>query len=104
MGAAPIGAPGCPEFAFWTASIESVRIVSIASWSSDWATVIGATPLGRSGARLYGGGWMAPMPDPGLAAHRVHIARYPRAVPSLPRRDRRAPRPHVVVLGDLMLD
>lgn len=31
MGAAPIGAPGCPEFAFWTPSIESVRIVSMDS-------------------------------------------------------------------------
>src|SRR6185369_16267132 len=30
IGAAPIGAPGCPEFAFWTASMESVRIVVIA--------------------------------------------------------------------------
>jgi hypothetical protein len=40
MGAAPIGAPGCPEFAFWTASIDRVRIVSIASCSSDWATVM----------------------------------------------------------------
>ena len=27
IGAAPSGIPGCPEFAFWTASIESVRIV-----------------------------------------------------------------------------
>ena len=26
-----IGVPGCPEFAFWTASIERVRIVLIAS-------------------------------------------------------------------------
>jgi len=34
MGAAPIGAPGCPEFAFCTASIDSVRMVSIASRSS----------------------------------------------------------------------
>ena len=37
IGAAPIGAPGWPEFAFWTASIESVRIVSIARRSSGRA-------------------------------------------------------------------
>src|SRR5258706_3561785 len=37
MGAAPIGAPGCPELAFWTASIESVRIVLIARVSSSGA-------------------------------------------------------------------
>ena len=30
-GASPIGAPGWPEFAFWTASIDSVRIVSMQS-------------------------------------------------------------------------
>src|SRR5690606_13942900 len=29
IGAAPIGIPGCPEFAFSTASIESVRIEAI---------------------------------------------------------------------------
>ena len=27
IGAAPKGIPGCPEFAFWTASIDSVRMV-----------------------------------------------------------------------------
>ena len=27
IGAAPNGIPGCPEFAFWTASIDSVRMV-----------------------------------------------------------------------------
>jgi hypothetical protein len=41
MGAAPIGAPGCPEFAFWTASIERVRIVSMASRSRSVAMLIG---------------------------------------------------------------
>src|SRR5687767_1468200 len=33
-GARPIGAPGCPELAFCTASIASVRIVLIAVTSS----------------------------------------------------------------------
>src|SRR5919108_559172 len=50
IGAAPIGAPGCPEFAFWTASIERVRMVSIARRSTDFvATVMGRTPFGRKG-------------------------------------------------------
>ncbi len=33
-GASAIGVPGWPEFAFWTASIESVRIVLTHSSSS----------------------------------------------------------------------
>lgn len=33
MVAAPIGMPGCPESAFWTASIDSMRIVLMQSWS-----------------------------------------------------------------------
>ena len=32
-GASAIGVPGWPEFAFWIASIESVRIVLMQSWS-----------------------------------------------------------------------
>src|SRR5262249_5423041 len=32
-----MGVPGCPEFACWTASIDSVRIVLIASVSSGSA-------------------------------------------------------------------
>ena len=32
-GAKPIGAPGCPEFACCTPSIESVRIVLTHNWS-----------------------------------------------------------------------
>src|SRR4029077_13679367 len=32
-GASAMGVPGCPDFACWTASIERVRIVLIASWS-----------------------------------------------------------------------
>ena len=34
IGAHPIGAPGCPEFAAWTVSIASVRIAVIADCSS----------------------------------------------------------------------
>src|SRR4051812_45780623 len=33
-----MGVPGWPEFAFWTASIESVRIVFTLSWSSAFAS------------------------------------------------------------------
>jgi hypothetical protein len=38
-GAVAIGVPGCPEFAYWTASMHRVRIVAIASRSgSEMAT------------------------------------------------------------------
>ena len=33
MGAAPIGAPGCPERAFWTVSTDKSRMVFMQSWS-----------------------------------------------------------------------
>jgi hypothetical protein len=33
MGAIPMGDPGCPEFACWTASMASVRMVLMQSWS-----------------------------------------------------------------------
>jgi hypothetical protein len=33
MGAAPIGIPGCPEFAFWTISTDNILIVLIQSSS-----------------------------------------------------------------------
>jgi len=36
MGAAPIGRPGCPDFAFSTASIAKKRIELIQSCSTDW--------------------------------------------------------------------
>src|SRR5699024_12201062 len=36
MGAAPIGIPGCPELAFSTPSIDSMRMVFTASCSMDW--------------------------------------------------------------------
>src|SRR5215207_7971221 len=49
-GASESGARGCPEFAAWTASIESVRIVSIQARStslrpiaSSWAAMSAAT-------------------------------------------------------------
>src|SRR3954453_24067146 len=35
IGASAIGVPGWPEFAFWTASMERVRIVSMHSRSSE---------------------------------------------------------------------
>ena len=38
-GASAIGVPGCPEFAFCTPSIDSVRIVSTHSSSSVWVSV-----------------------------------------------------------------
>ncbi len=34
--AKPIGAPGCPELAFCTASMDKVRIVSMLSWSRSF--------------------------------------------------------------------
>ena len=40
--------PGWPEFAFWIASIDSVRIVLIASWScaaSGWVWVMRGPPV-----------------------------------------------------------
>src|SRR5512143_3494010 len=33
-GASPIGVPGCPDFAFWTASTDRNRIALIARFSS----------------------------------------------------------------------
>jgi hypothetical protein len=43
LGAAPRGRPGWPEFAFWTASIASVRIVSTQSSSRDSRTVLNSS-------------------------------------------------------------
>ena len=54
-GARPIGAPGCPELAFWTASIDSVRIVLMHSSSSSVpvsVVVIGAVRIDRYGPRF----------------------------------------------------
>jgi hypothetical protein len=51
----PIGAPGCPEFAFWTASIERVRIVLMARRSrASGATVMVISVLRGLVGR---GGW-----------------------------------------------
>jgi hypothetical protein len=38
-GAIPMGSPGWPLLAFWTASMESVRMVSMDSCSIDVAEV-----------------------------------------------------------------
>src|SRR5216684_3433933 len=42
-GARAIGVPGCPELAAWTASMESVRMVLMHSWSiavaSTWVLI-----------------------------------------------------------------
>src|SRR3954451_25271878 len=49
MGASAIGVPGWPEFAFWTASIDSVRIVSMLSLSRACLSVaadVMSLPLG----------------------------------------------------------
>ena len=40
IGAAPIGNPGCPEFAFSIASMLKARIVSIANWSFSLNIVV----------------------------------------------------------------
>src|SRR5262245_22656040 len=40
IGAAPRGSPGCPDSAFWTASMASVRIVSTQSSSTDFRTML----------------------------------------------------------------
>ena len=39
-GAIPIGVPGCPEFAAWTASMQSVRIVVMHRSSSSVAVLV----------------------------------------------------------------
>ena len=47
---APSGAPGCPEFAFCTASMDSVRMVSMASFSiPGWGT--GTPDVGKRRCR-----------------------------------------------------
>src|SRR5215469_2223519 len=54
-GAKPIGAPGWPEFACCTASIESVRMVLIQSWSMfGWLTVTPERALGHPQTRSQG--------------------------------------------------
>src|SRR5437868_5907774 len=46
-GASAIAVPGCPAFACWTASIASVRIVSIESCSRSRSATV--APFARSG-------------------------------------------------------
>ena len=43
-----IGSPGWPEFAFWTASMDSVRIVSMLSWSMSVVMDEVSTSSGRA--------------------------------------------------------
>src|SRR3954471_22855248 len=40
----PMGSPGCPEFAFWTASMDSVRMVSMLSCSMRTSVAASMTP------------------------------------------------------------
>src|SRR6266498_3952187 len=49
IGAAPIGAPGWPDLAFWTPSIDSVRMVSMGSRSSPFAARVMAVGLRLEG-------------------------------------------------------
>src|SRR5262245_58026266 len=39
----PTGVPGCPEFAAWIASMQSVRIVATQRSSRSWATAVSVT-------------------------------------------------------------
>ena len=65
MGAAPIGRPGWPEFAFCTASMERQRMVFTHSWSSCGMIESGILTLGYGLAvqeisllfELRPGGW-----------------------------------------------
>src|SRR5262245_2119329 len=52
-GASAIAVPGCPEFAFWTASMARVRIVSIAR---SWIGFNGLPFRTRGAPRLAGSG------------------------------------------------
>src|SRR5580698_4212273 len=51
-GASAIGVPGCPEFAFSTASMESVRMVSIESLSRESDIASGWPSLGGTLLRV----------------------------------------------------
>src|SRR4051795_529619 len=63
----PIGSPGWPELAFWTASMDSVRIVSIASWSMSLALMrLSITCRGRPAL---------PRGDPQGLAQQVRVGR-----------------------------
>src|SRR3954468_17631724 len=78
-GARPIGAPGWPEFAFSTASIDSVRIVFIASSSSARVSVVVVTgPLPSWLPGQYPPSWGQ---DPPSAPERRAVR--PRSAPPL---------------------
>src|SRR5262245_65340780 len=47
MGAMPMGEPGWPEFARWTASMTKVRMVLMQSWSMSCCAWIIPSPLRR---------------------------------------------------------
>src|SRR5450432_4124885 len=121
IGAMPIGAPGCPEFAFWTASIDSVRIVLTARRSRASGARAMAIAVLRGVSVRWGGSeprasLRIVVPSAWTAGQRhvngppaAILGRVPNrlAVPShLPRRPRRRRRLGVraLVLGDLTLD
>src|SRR5690349_17990897 len=128
MGAAPIGAPGWPEFAFWTASIERVRIVSMASRSRSVAMLIGlGSNCVQAGAVRHRFVRRSPCRLDGRSTGSGSLyrgPRYPPRMPLVPRpgRPHRPARParpgrprrnggrgptgpaRIVVVGDLMLD
>src|SRR6266542_4860775 len=89
IGAAPIGAPGWPEFACCTASIDSVRIVSMARRSSPFSAIV-----------------MRAAPDNGRSRRRHVASAASRAgtLPGMSPRLRSRRPPSFVVVGDLMLD
>src|SRR6266851_1013457 len=68
IGAAPSGSPGWPLLAFWTASIDRVRIVLIASWSRVWE---GITVFRLFAVLIKCRGLSSAKPDWGLASSHV---------------------------------
>src|SRR4029077_6468941 len=48
-----MGVPGWPELAAWTASIDSVRMVLIASWSSSASVMVDFLPRVSITGRLH---------------------------------------------------
>src|SRR5262245_30959792 len=114
IGAAPIGAPGCPELAFWTPSIESVRMVSTESRSRSGVTVVigVGSEGGRSGRWSSGRRGRAGRPSyrlrrvtqpsgtRGVATRRYHrgmprlVSPRPLPRPGRPGRPSRPGRPH----------
>ena len=126
IGAMPMGAPGCPELACCTPSMDRVRMVSTASRSS-WSVgrviaVSGcAGRIGGTAGRRWGGGQRGafgregpsyragPPGGPSPPGHRRILPHMPSpSAPSrnaVPRRPAAPPvAPAVVVLGDLVVD